>query len=157
MTLQKQPKVSLDCLLFVLQVSESLQEFQEKGCFSILKKNLLVREGVESNPSNPSIGETLEWYRETLQNGELSEAKIKSESLTFFNLSCENQMKEKKRFKIALESLVTAHTKSQKNLLREVLKMHNGVFHDLPPAEYSTQVVDDKEQKSLFFNNAERK
>ena len=66
-------KVSLDCLLFVLQVSESLQEFQEKGCFSTIKRNLLVREGVESNPS---IGETLEWYRETLQNGKLSEAKI---------------------------------------------------------------------------------
>ena len=60
-------------------------------------------------------------------------------------------MKDKKQFKIALESLVT-HTKSQKNLLREVLKMHNGVgvFHDLPPAEYSTQIVDDKKRKSLF-------
>ena len=55
MTLQKQPKVSLDCLLFVLQVSESLQEFQEKGCFSLFKRNLLVREEVESNPGPPSI------------------------------------------------------------------------------------------------------
>ena len=76
-------KFSLNCLLFVLQVSESLQEFQEEGSFSILKKNLLVREGMESNPGPRSIGETLEWYRETLQNGKLSEARIKSESLKF--------------------------------------------------------------------------
>ena len=80
------------------------------------------------------------------------EAKIKPESLKFFNLFSENEMKAKKRFKIALESRVTACTKSQKNLLREVLKMHNGggVFHDIPPAEYSTPIVDDKKQKSLF-------
>ena len=69
-------KISLDCRLYVLQVSESLQEFQEKGCFSIFKRNLLVREGVGSNSGPPSVGETLEWYRETLQNGKLSEAKI---------------------------------------------------------------------------------
>ena len=45
---------------------------------------------------------------------------------------------------------MTARTKSQKNLLRDVLKMHNGggVFHDLPPAEYSTQIVDDKKQET---------
>ena len=117
-------KLFQDCLLFVFQVSESLQEFQEEGSFSILKKNLLVREGMESNPGPRSIGETLEWYRENQQNGKLSEAKIKSESLKFFHLSSESQMKDKKLFKRALEGLVSAHTKSQKNLLREVLKMH---------------------------------
>ena len=78
---------------------------------------------MESNPGPPSVGETLEWYRETLQNGKLSEAKIKSESLKIFHLSTESQMKDKKLFKRALEGLVSAHTKSQKNLLREVLKM----------------------------------
>ena len=108
-------KLFQDCLLFVFQVSESLQEIQEKGSFSILKRTLLVREGVESNPGPPSVGETLEWYRETLQNGKLSEAKIKSESLKIFHLSTESQMKDKKLFKRALEGLVSAHTKSQKN------------------------------------------
>ena len=97
MTLQK---LFQDCLLFVFEVSESLQEFQGKGSFSILKRNLLVREGVESNPGPPSVGETLEWYRETLQNGKLSEAKIKSESLKIFHLSTESQMKDKKPLKV---------------------------------------------------------
>ena len=61
-------------------------------------------------------------------------------------------MKDKKQFKIALESLVTARTKSQRNLLREVLNLLNGggVSHDLPPAEYSIPIVDDKNQKSLY-------
>ena len=157
MTLQK---LFQDCLLFVFQVSESLQEeFQEKGSFSILKRTLLVREGVESNPGPPSVGETLEWYRETLQNGKLSEAKIKSESLRFFHLSTESQMKDKKLFKRALEGLVSAHTKSQKNLLREVLKMHNGggVFHDSPPDDYSTQMLMTRNENLCLFNNAERK
>ncbi len=94
----------------------------ENGFFSVVKRSLLVREGVEANPGPPSIGETLDWYRETLQNGKLSEAKIKSEALIFFNLSSANQMKDKKLFKKALERLVTEHTKTQKNILREVLK-----------------------------------
>ena len=110
----------------------------ENGFFSVVKRSLLVREGVEANPGPPSIGETLDWYRETLQNGKLSEAKIKSEALIFFNLSSANQMKDKKLFKKALERLVTEHTKTQKNILREVLKRNNGqgAFGDQPPANY---------------------
>ena len=78
---------------------------------------------MESNPGPQSIRETLNWYRETLQNGKCSEAKIKSESLTFFDLSSANQMKDKKLFKKSLEGLVKAHTKTQKNILREEMKL----------------------------------
>ena len=135
---------------------ERLWEEEESGFFSVVRKSLLVREGVEANPGLPSIGETLDWYRETLQNRKLSEAKIKSEALNFFNLSSANQMKDKKLFKKALEGLVTAHTKTQKNIiyyiLREVLKKNNGqgAFYDQPPADYSTQICDDKKRKAFF-------
>ena len=78
---------------------ERLWEEEESGFFSVVRKSLLVREGVEANPGLPSIGETLDWYRETLQNGKLSEAKIKCEALKFFNLSSANQMKDKKSSK----------------------------------------------------------
>jgi hypothetical protein len=61
-----------------------------------VKRKLLVREGVESNPGPPSVGQTLEWY-EVIKR--LSEANIKSEALKFFTLSREN----KKQFKKALE------------------------------------------------------
>ena len=59
-----------------------------------------MREGVESNPGPPSVGQTLEWYEGIKR---LSEANIKSEALKFFTLSRENEMKDKKQFKKALE------------------------------------------------------
>ena len=90
------PLVGKVITLSVLQVVERI--WVENGFFSVVKRSLLVREGVEANPGPPSIGETLDWYRETLQNGKLSEAKIKSEALIFFNLSSANQMKDKKLF-----------------------------------------------------------
>ena len=45
-----------------------------------------------------------------------------------------------------------AHTKTQKNILREVLKMHDGrgAFHDLPPDGFSSQISDEKKRKALF-------
>ena len=108
--------------------------------------------GVEVNPGPPTIRETLDWYRDSLQNGKLSEAKIKSESLKFFNLSTANQMKDKKMFKKALEALVNDHTKTQRNILREVLRTNNGkgAFHDQPPDDYCRHISDDKKRKSLF-------
>ena len=151
MAIQKQQKFH-KTFSPVLQVVERLWEEEESCFFSVVRKSLLVREGVEANPGPPSIGETLDWYRETLQNGKLSEAKIKSEALNFFNLSSANLMKDKKLFKKALEGLVTAHTKTQKNILREVLKKNNGqgAFYDQPPADYSTQICDDKKKKTLL-------
>ena len=85
---------------------------------SFSTRSQLLREGVESNPGPQSIRETLNWYRETLQNGKCSEAKNKSESLTFFDLSSANQMKDKKLFKKSLEGLVKAHTKPTMNGLK---------------------------------------
>ena len=68
------------------------------------------------------------------------------------NLTSANQMKDKKLFKKSLEGLVKAHTKTQKNILREALKMHDGrgAFHDLPPDGFSSQISDEKKRKALF-------
>ena len=144
-SLQKQRKV-----LLVLQVIERMLHIQQKASF--MKRSLLVREGVESNPGPQTIRETLDWYRDTLKNGKCSEAKIKEEALIFFNLSSANQMKDKKIFKKALENLVKANTNTQNNILREVLKIHNGkgAFNDLPPDDFSTQISDEKKRKALF-------
>ena len=84
MSIQKQQKFH-KTFSPVLQVVERLWEEEESGFFSVVRKSLLVREGVEANPGLPSIGETLDWYRETLQNGKLSEAKIESEALSSNN------------------------------------------------------------------------
>ena len=84
-----------------------MRDVQEQGSFSVLKRKLLMREGVESNPGPPSIGQTLDWYTGALNKG------------TFFNLSDGNELKDKKLFKKALESLVRANIKTQQNILRE--------------------------------------
>ena len=96
--LQKQRKV-----LLVLQVIERMLHIQQKASF--MKRSLLVREGVESNPGPQTIRETLDWYRDTLKNGKCSEAKIKEEALIFFNLSSANQMKDKNFLKGPLKVL----------------------------------------------------
>ena len=38
---------------------------EKKSFHGSLKRNLLLREGIESNPGPVTIGETLEWYRKT--------------------------------------------------------------------------------------------
>ena len=66
-------------------------------------------------------------------------------------------MKDKKLFKKALEGLVTEHTKTQKNILREVLKKNNGQgdFYDQPTIPL--RFVMTKKGKPCLSNNAGRK
>ena len=138
--------------LFVLQVIEKLLDVRGKQTFSVLKRKLLLREGVERNPGPASIGQTLEWYKTTLQNGKVSEAKIKSEALRFFKLSKSNELKDKKLFKRALEALSNSHTKTEKNLLRETMKSRNGKGShcEIPPDDFATETSCEKQRKSLF-------
>ena len=99
-----------------------------------------MREGVESNPGPPSIGQTLDWYTGALNKG------------TFFNLSDGNELKDKKLFKKALESLVRANIKTQQNILREVMKTHKGKGKncETPPDDFSADITDEKARKSEF-------
>ena len=60
---------------------------EKKSFFGSLKWNLLLREGIESNPGPVTIGETLEWYRNSCRNGKLAESEIKVESIKFFKIS----------------------------------------------------------------------
>ena len=39
--------------------------------------------------TKPTNNETLNWYKDSLENGKVSEEKFKSEAITFFNLSPE--------------------------------------------------------------------
>ena len=61
-------------------------------------------------------GGAIDWYRSILSNGKISEEKIKTEAGKFFNLSFEDKAKDKKMFKIRLET----------NLVREILKAKGG-------------------------------
>ena len=44
-----------------------------------------------------------------------------------------------------------ANINTQKNILREVLKIHNGkgAFNDLPPDDFSAQISDEKNENGF--------
>ena len=69
---------------------------EKRSFFGSLKRNLLLREGIESNPGPVTIGETLEWYRNSCQNGKLAESEIKVESIKFVKLSGDNLNRDKR-------------------------------------------------------------
>ena len=73
---------------------------EKRFFFGSLKRNLLLREGIESNPGPVTIGETLSWYRNSCQNGKLAESEIKIESVKFFKLSGDDLNRNKTRGKL---------------------------------------------------------
>ena len=90
---------------------------EKRFFFGSLKRNLLLRKGIKSNPGPVTIGETLSWYRNSCQNGKLAESEIKIESVKFFKLSGDDLNRNKKMFKLALEKLVRKDANTQKTLL----------------------------------------
>ena len=69
---------------------------EKRSFFGSLKRNLLLREGIESNPGPVTIGETLEWYRNSCRNGKLAESEIKVESIKFFKISGDDLNRDKR-------------------------------------------------------------
>ena len=69
---------------------------EKRSFFESLERDLLLRVGMESNPGPVTIGETLEWYRNSCQNGKLAESEIKVEISSFSNFQ-ETTLTEIKR------------------------------------------------------------
>ena len=133
---------------------------EKRFFFGSLKRNLLLREGIESNPGPVTIGETLEWYRKTCQNGKLAESEIKIESVKFFKLSGDDLNRNKKMFKLALEKLVRKDANIQKTLLREIKKLHHkgqgkagAALPEIPPTDFFPDISDVNERKMMFFKH----
>ena len=125
---------------------------QDVFSFSIVRRALLLQQGIESNPGPTTIGEAVEWYTETCQSGKRSEEQIKTEALRFFILTSAEQSKDKKLFKRALESLMKANTNQFKLLQKEARKMHNGKRgnYEIPPEDFCPNVSDGKKRKVVF-------
>ena len=131
---------------------------EKRFFFGSLKRNLLLREGIESNPGPVTIGETLSWYRNSCQNGKLAESEIKIESVKFFKLSGDDLNRNKKMFKLALEKLVRKDANIQKTLLREIKKLHHkgqgkagAALPEIPPTDFFPDISDVNERKMMFF------
>ena len=83
-------------------------------------------------------GKTIEWYKVNLNFGKISEAKIKTEAVKFFDLSDEEQNKDKKVFKKRIEDFVKNQKNIEKNIVREILKAKHGLGKNCenPPKEF---------------------
>ena len=125
---------------------------QDVSSFSIVSRALLLQQGIESNPGPTTIGEAVEWYRETCKSGKRSEEQIKTEDLRFFILTSAEQSKDKKLFKRALESLMKANTNQFKLLQKEARKMHKGKggSYEIPPEDFCPDVRDEKKRKAML-------
>ena len=88
----------------------------KRSFFESLERDLLLRVGMESNPGPVTIGETLEWYRNSCQNGKLAESEIKVESVKFFKLSGDDLNRYKTMFNRAMEKLVRKDANTKKTL-----------------------------------------
>ena len=70
--------------------------------------------------------EVLEWHKNTLENGKVSEETIKREDLKFFKIS-PDAAKDKKRFKIEVEDFVTKHKNMLRKMEKDCLKESGGL------------------------------
>ena len=82
--------------LFHFQVTQCY--LQDVFSFSIVRRALLLQQGIESNPGPTTIGEAVGWYWETCKSGKRSEEQIKIEALRFFLLTSADQCKDKNLF-----------------------------------------------------------
>ena len=105
-----------------------------------------------SSPCQPTNNETLRWYKESLENGKVSEDRFKSEAVAFFNLSSENTTKSKPMFKREILNFVTMHANMQKNLTRDFLRHQggSGKHFEEPPNDFEAEIKDEKERKKMF-------
>ena len=85
-----------------------------------------------------------------------SEAKIKTEAVKFFDLSDEEQNKDKKVFKKRLEDFVKNQKNIEKNLVREILKAKHGLGKhcENPPKDFLSEVDCEKERRLKFLKTA---
>ena len=141
-------------MLFTSLISKKheSESFPLKVDFCITKFSVEMRVAMKVRTN----GETIEWYKVYLDNGKISEAKIKNEALNFFDLSAEDQNKDKKVFKRHLEDLVKIQKKFETNLVREILKAKHGhgKNHENPPKEFFQEVDCEKTRRLQFLKTA---
>ena len=136
--------------MFHFQVTQCY--LQDVFSFSIVRRALLLQQGIESKPGPTTIGEAVEWYWETCKSGKRSEEQIKIEALRFFLLTSADQSKDKKLFKKALESLMKANINQINLLQKEARKIQNGKGgnYKIPPEDFCPDVCDEKKRKAML-------
>ena len=104
--------------------------------------------------ARPTNKEALDWYKQNLKNGKVSEEATKSEAVVFFNLSEDKATISKAKFKKDIEGFIASHKSFQTRLLRQLLgeKGGSGKNYDIPPSNFRADISDEKERKREFLN-----
>ena len=71
--------------------------------------------------ARPTNKEALDWYKQNLKNGKVSEEATKSEAVVFFNLSEDKATISKAKFKKDIEGFIASHKSFQTRLFRHLL------------------------------------
>ena len=103
--------------------------------------------------ARPTNKEALDWYKQNLKNGKVSEEATKSEAEVFFNLSEDKATISKAKFKKDIEGSIASHKSFQTRLLRHLLgeKGGSGKNYDIPPSNFRADISDEKERKREFL------
>ena len=127
-----------------LEESESVS----KGCSEYLYEFSISNDGASKESTRPTNKEALDWYKQNLKNGKVSEEATKSEAVAFFNLSEDKATISKANFKKDIEGFIASHKSFQTRLLRHLLgeKGGSGKNYDIPPSNFRADISDEKER-----------
>ena len=96
--------------------------------------------------ARPTNKEALDWYKQNLKNGKVSEETTKSKAEDKATIS-------KAKFKKDIEGFIASHKSFQTRLLRHLLgeKGGSGKICDIPPSSFRADISDEKERKREFL------
>ena len=103
--------------------------------------------------ARPTNKEALDWYKQNLKHGKVSEEATKSEAVVFFNLSEDKATISQAKFKKDIEGFIASHKSFQTRLLRHLLGEKGGLGknYDIPPSNFRADISDEKERKREFL------
>ena len=109
----------------------------------------------EQDHLHPTNKEVLEWFKDVLENGKVSEEIFKSASVKFFNI-CQKMEREKKLYKREVEAFAAEHKNMLKRMEREFLKESggSGKNHVDAPNDFMEDIEDERERKKAFLQFA---
>ena len=100
-----------------------------------------------------SKGEALEWYRDVVKNGNVSQETLKDEVMKYFGQDLEYL--DKKTIAKKMRKLKDDHYNIKNSILRQIQKLKNGKGNGFanPPDNFSPEIMDEKERKSAFVKS----
>ena len=100
-----------------------------------------------------SKGEALEWYRDVVKNGNVSQETLKDEVMKYFGQDLEYL--DKKTIAKKMRKLKDDHYNIKNSILRQIQKLKYGKGNGFanPPDNFSPEIIVEKESQSAFVKS----